>query len=183
VGDLFEAGGGRFRCPGCGRVMDSAGLRPGERLKCAKCKKLMRFGPHLFDPRTRADWQLLRTVLVVGCVAATVWCVTAGYGFGSRTGQWVTGFGGSLLVWLVAVGCIALAARTTQNNGVLVGVTAMMAGVSLFFIEHLGERVGYPVHAWREEFASYGLWVPGLLVGGSVAFVVSLVVQARVRSV
>jgi len=182
VDDLFNAGGGTFRCPGCGRVMDGATLRPGERFKCAKCKKLMRFGPHLFQPDTRSDWQVARTVLLVACIAATVWCVTVGYGFGSRTGRWVAGFGGSLVVWLVAVGCIALAARTTQNNTVLVSVTAMMAGVSLFFIERLGEQVGYDVAAWR-EFESYDLWVPALVGGGLVGFVVALVLQARVRSV
>jgi len=180
---VINGDAGQFRCPGCGRVLPSGGLRAGERLMCAKCKKLMRFGPHLFDAKTRSDWQTARLVLVVACIAATLWCVTVGYGFGSRTGRWVAGFGGSLVVWLVAVGCIALAARTTQNNGVLVSVTAMMAGVALFFIEGLGEQVGYPVAAWREEFVAYDLWAPALIVGGMLGLVGSLVLQRRWRSI
>ncbi len=183
--DLFNSdSGGQFRCPGCGRVMPSAGLRAGERFKCAKCKKLMRFGPRLFDANARGDWQTARLVLLVACIAATLWCVTVGYGFGSRTGRWVAGFGGSLVVWLVAVGCIALAASTTQNNGVLVSVTGMMAGVALFFIERLGEQVGdRAVAAWREEFAAYDLWAPALIVGGLLGLAGSLVLQSRWRSI
>lgn len=179
--DFLDADRRHFRCPGCGRVINGGGLTPGERFKCAKCKKLMRLGPHLFDPRAREAWQLGRIVLLMACIAATVWCVTVGYGFGSRSGQWVAGFGGSLAVWLLAVGCIALAAHTMQNNGVLVGVTATMAGVSLLFIERLGEQVGYDVASWH-EFTFYGLWVPGLVGGGLVVLAVSLAVQSRVRS-
>ncbi len=179
---VLDALSGRFRCPGCGRMIDASGLKQGERIKCQKCKKLMRFGPHLFAPEARSDWQLVRTVLVVACVAATMWCVTVGYSFGSRTGAWVTGFGGAIVVWLVAVGCIALAAATTQSNGVLIGATAMMAGVSLFFIERLGEQVGYDVAAWH-EYASYDLWTPGLAVAGLVTLAASLFVQARARTV
>jgi phage FluMu protein Com len=171
----------RFRCTGCGRVIDGGGLKPDERFKCAKCKKLMRFGPPLFDARTHETWQLGRIVLLMACIAATVWCVTVGYGFGAHTGKWVAGFGGSVLVWLVVVGCIALAARTTQNNGVLVGVTATLDGVSLLFIERLGEQVGYPVETWR-EFAYYDFWVPGLVACGLVVLAVSLVIQSRARS-
>lgn len=177
----MEAESLRFHCIGCGRVIDGAGLRPGERFKCAKCKKLMTLGPSLFDPRTRENWQLARLVVLVSCIAATVWCVTIGYGFGARSGSWLVGFGGSIVVWLVAVGCIALAARTTQNNGVLVGVTALMAGVSLFFIERLGEEVGYDVAAWR-QFQSYGYWVPGLIGCGLGVLAAALVVQARRRA-
>lgn len=182
---FFDTASGRFRCPGCGRVIDGSELREGQRFKCAKCKKLMRFGPHLFAANTRSDWQMWRMVLLVACVAATVWCVTVGYGFASQSGRWVAGFGGSIVVWLVAVGCIALAARTTQNNGVLLGVTATMSGVSLFFIERLGEQLGPEVAAdvagWR-EFQFHDYWVPTLVLGGLVAFAVSLVVQGRLRS-
>jgi hypothetical protein len=166
--------------------MDGTGLRAGERFKCAKCKKLMRFGPHLFDPATRSNWQMGRMVLVVACIAATVPYVTVGYSIGSQQGgaAWVAGFGGSLLVWLVAVGCIALAAWTTQSNGVLIGVTATMAGVALFFIERLAEKVdSNVVEGWRREFQFYDLWKPGLIVGGLALLVVSLVIQARARSV
>ncbi|HPD17831.1 MAG TPA: hypothetical protein PLE19_23075 [Planctomycetota bacterium] len=179
---FFDMASHRFRCPGCGRVIDASELRPGERVKCAKCKKLMRYGPHLFDPRTRENWQTGRLVLLVACIAGTVWCVTVGYGFGSSKGSWVAGFGGSIVLWLITVGCIALAARTTQNNGILVGVTAMMAGVSLFFLERLGEQVGYDVAAWR-EFQFYEAWAPTLIIGGALAFGVALAMQGRARSV
>jgi len=183
VADLLESAEGRFRCPGCGRVIDGSDLRPGQLVKCTKCKKLMRFGPQLFDPATRSAWRTVRLVLVVACVAATVWCVTTGYAFGSRTGRWVAGLGGSLVVWLIAVGCIALAARASQNNGVLVGVTAMMAGVSLFFIERLGDQVApAEVAAWR-QYQFYGAWVPLLLAGGAAVFLGALVVQARAKPV
>ncbi len=187
---FFDAASGRFRCPGCGRLMDATALRPGERFKCAKCKKLMTFGQRLFDPSTRSSWQLTRTVLLVACVAATLWCVTVGYDFASRSGRWFMGFGGSLVVWLIAVGCIALAARASQNNGVLVGVTATMAGVALFFIERLGEEVdpATPGHAgalaeWRAAFPSLDWWAPALIVGGAVMLAVALVLQKRARSV
>ena len=178
---FFEGDDRRFRCPGCGRLMDSSDLRPGERFKCAKCKKLMRLGPQLFDPRYRASWQTGRMVLLVACIGATIWCVTVGYGFGERTGQWIAGFGGSLVVWALALACIGLAARTTQNNGVLVGVAALMAGVSLFFLQRLGERLGYPVADWR-EFQFFDLWVPGLVAIGLVLLVGALIVQQRARS-
>lgn len=181
---FFDAASGRFRCPGCGRLIDGTGLRPGERFKCAKCKKLMAFGTHLFDPQTRSSWQMLRTVVLVACVAATIWCVTVGYGFASRSGRWVTGFGGALVVWLIAVGCIALAARATQNIGVLVGVTATMAGVALFFVERLGEEVDpQTVAEWRASFQLYDWWAPALIVGGVAALVAALVLQRRARSV
>lgn len=178
----FDSAGGHFRCPGCGRVIEASGLKAGQRIKCARCKKLMRFGPHLFAAETRADWQLLRTILLVACIAATLWCLTIGYAFGARTGAWVGGFGGAIAVWLVAAGCIALAARTAQNNGILAGVTATMVGVSLFFMERLGERVGYDVAAWR-EFASYELWAPSLVLGGLAVFAASLIIQTRARAV
>ena len=182
MGAFFEADGSHLRCPGCDRVIDAAHLRPGERFKCAKCKKLMRLGPQVFDPGYAASWRTWRLVLIGACVAATVWCVTAGYGFGARTGQWTAGFGGALAVWAVTLGCIALAARTTQNNGVLVGVAATMAGVALFFIQRLGERVGDPeLREWR-QFQYFDLWAPALIAIGVVVLVASLVVQSRFRS-
>ncbi len=181
---FFDAASGRFRCPGCGRLIDGSGLRPAERFKCAKCKKLMSFGQHLFDPATRSSWQLLRTVVLVACVAATLWCATAGYGFASRSGRWLLGFGGALAVWLIAVGCIALAARATQNNGVLVGATATMSGVALFFIRRLGEEVD-PATAddWRKLLPGLDWWAPALIVGGAALLVAALVIQRRARSV
>lgn len=179
---FFEAPSSRFHCPGCGRVIDGAELQPGEQFKCAKCKKLMTFGPHLFDPRYGARWQTGRAVLLMACIGSTVWCVTLGYGMGERTHRWVAAFGGSLAVWALVVGCIVLAARTVQSNGVLVGVTATMAGVALFFIQRLGERLRYyEVSGWQQlEF--YPLWAPALIGVGLAVFVASLVVQARRRS-
>lgn len=171
----------RFRCPACNRVIDATDLRPGERFKCSKCKKLMAFGPRLFDAGYAGAWRTLRVVLLVGCIATTVWCVTVGYDFGLRTGQWAWGFGGAAGVWLLAAGCISLAARTTQNNGVLVGVTGVMLGLSLFFIERLGRHVGYDVAAWR-QFRFFEWWAPGLIGIGALVLAGALVVQGRARS-
>jgi len=171
----------RFRCPGCDRVIDATGLAPNEPFKCAKCKKLLRFGPHLWDPAVAARWKALRTVVLLGCVAATVWCVMVGYEFGARTGQWAVGFGGALGAWVVAALSIALAALTAQNNGVVVGVTAVMAGVLLVFVERLGRYVGYDMAAW-ERYRFREWWLPVLLVVGGATLVASLVVQARRRS-
>jgi len=164
-------------------MIDGSDLRPGDRFKCAKCKKLMKFGPKLFDERYASSWRMWRVVLLVGCIGATVWVVTLGYDFGRQTQRWTRGFGGALLMWLVVVGCIALAARTMQNNGVLVGVTAMMAGVSLFFLERLGRHVGYEELAEWRRFRFFGWWVPLLIVAGLTVLVASLVVQGRCRSV
>jgi len=171
----------RIRCPGCNRVIDVSALRPGERFKCAKCRKFLSLGPHLRDPAYAANWRTVRVVLLVGCMAATVWCVTLGYDFGLRTGSWTLGFGGAVAVWLLAAGCIGLAARTTQNNGVMVGVTALMAGLALFFLERLGSHVGYDVAAWR-RFRFFAWWAPGLMVIGLGVVAAALAIQARLRS-
>jgi hypothetical protein len=164
-------------------VIDATTLRPGDRFKCAKCKKLMTFGPHLFTPQYADAWRTTRTAALLLLIATTVWCVTVGYDFGSRSGHWGLSLGGSLAVWLLAVGCIVLAASTTQNLGVLVGVGAAMNGLALFFIERLGRHVGYNVAAWRERFRAFELWAPGLLAVGFVILTASLIIQARRRSV
>jgi hypothetical protein len=171
----------RIRCPGCGRVIDASDLRPGDRFKCTKCKKLMTFGPHLLQPDYAAHWRTLRVVLLMACIAATIWCVTVGWDFGMRTGHWGLGFGGALVVWLLAAGCIGLAAGTTQNNGVMVGVTGMMSGVALLFLDRLGRHVGYDVAAWR-QFRFFDWWAPGLIAMGAVVLVGALAVQGRTRS-
>ena len=171
-----------FRCPGCERVIDASGLREGERFKCARCKKLLTFGPQLWDSRAAAQWRALRLVVLLGCVASTLWCVMVGYEMGARTERWAVGFGGALAVWMVAVGCVALAALTTQNNGVVAGVTAIMSGVMLFFVQRLGRYVRYDVAAW-EQFRFYRWWVPVLLVVGAGVLAASLVAQGRRRSV
>jgi hypothetical protein len=180
--DLFGIRQRPLRCPGCDRVLDASGVGPGERFKCAKCKKLMRYGPHLFDPGTRRTWQGVRVVLLVGCIGTTVWIVTLGYDFGMKHGRWGMGFGAALAVWLVVAGCIGLAARTTQNNGVLAGVTITMSGVALLFMERLARHVGYNVGAWR-RLRFFELWAPGLIVIGAAVLAVALVVQSRCRSV
>ena len=181
MASFFEAASGQFRCPGCDRVIDISALPAGARFKCAKCKKLLKVGPHLYDPRYKSNWRMGRTVLLVACIAATVWCVTLGYSFGSQTGQWMAGFGGAMVVWSVAVGCIALAAVTTQNNGVLVGVSAVMAGVALFFIQRLGQKVGYDMSAW-EQYRYYEAWAPGLIGVGAALLVAAFVVHTLHRS-
>jgi len=179
--EFLETESARFPCPGCGRMIDGSELRVDERFKCAKCKKMLRFGPRLFDPLYARAWQAGRSVLVVGCMGALVWCGTLGYGFGARTGRWAEGLGGGMAVWAVAAGCIALAARTTQNNGVVVGVAAMMAGAALFFIERLGRELGYDVAAWS-RFRFHAWWVPGLVAVGAAVLAASLVLQVRRRS-
>ena len=171
----------RFRCPGCDRVIDGSGLAAGEPFKCAKCKKLLRFGPHLWDAAAAARWRAVRVAVLLGCMAATVWCVMTGYELGARTGQWAVGFGGALGAWVVAALCIALAALTAQNNGVVVGVTGVMSAVLLVFVERLGRHVGYDVAAW-ERYRFYQWWLPVLLVVGGAVLAASLVVQARRRS-
>lgn len=170
------------RCPGCGRMIDASGLRPGDRFKCAKCKKLMTHGPHLSDPQHAASWRAYRTGVLLVLVAGTIWCVTVGYEFGTQTGRWTLGFGGPLGVWLLVVGCLALAARTTQNTSVLVGVTAAMSGLALFFVERLGQHVGYDVAAWHQRFRAFHLWAPGLIAIGLVVLTAGLFVQGRRRS-
>ncbi|MFP4057089.1 MAG: hypothetical protein ACLF0G_09500 [Candidatus Brocadiia bacterium] len=178
---VFDPGGCRFHCPGCGRVLDGSGLRAGERFKCGKCKKLMRFGPHLLSPDYAEQWRTLRTVLLVGCVAATVWVVAAGYELGYHTERWARGFGGALLMWFVVAGCIGLAARTTQNNGVLVGVTALMSGLALLFVARLSRHVGYNGESgWSRSFAALS---PVVATVGAAVLVASLVIQARTQSV
>jgi uncharacterized paraquat-inducible protein A len=172
----------QFRCPGCERVLDGSSLRPGEPFKCARCKKLLTFGPHLWDSRAAARWRALRLVVLLACVASTVWCLMVGYEMGARTEQWVAGFGGALAVWMVSAGCVALAALTTQNNGVVVGVTAIMSGVMLFFVQRLGRYVHYDLGAW-EQFRFHRWWVPVLLVVGAGVLAASLVMQGRRRSV
>ncbi len=181
---LEDFGGERVlaRCPGCGRAIDVSSLQPGERFKCAKCKKLLRLGPQLFDPRYRAQWQLGRVVLLVGCIGATVWCVTTGYSFGAHTGQWWMGFGGALVVWAMMAGCVALAAATTQNNGVLVGVAALMNGAALFFMERLGQRLGYDTRPWH-QYRFFPLWAPSLMLVGILVLSAALVIQRLHRSV
>ena len=171
----------RIRCPGCGRVIDASDLRPGDRIKCTKCKKLMTYGPHLFDPDHASNWRTLRVVLLMVCIAATVWCVTLGWDFGMRTRHWGLGFGGAMVVWLVVAGCIGLASQTTQNNGVLVGVTAVMAGVALIFLERLGRHVGYDVGSWT-RYRFFDWWAPGLIAIGLAVLVSALIVQGRTRS-
>jgi len=180
---LEELGGERVlaRCPGCGRAIDVSTLQAGDRFKCAKCKKLLRLGPELFDPRYHTYWQTARAVLIMACIGATVWCVTIGYSFGAHTGRWVPGFGGALAVWAVMVGCVALAAATTQNNGVLVGVTALMNGAALFFMERLGHRLGYDTRPWH-QYRFFPLWAPSLLVVGLLLLGTALVVQKLHRS-
>ena len=170
----------RFRCPGCGRVIDGAGLRPGETFKCAKCKKLLRFGPHLWDPRYAGQWQQARLVLLLGCIAVTAWCVMTGYAMGARTRNWLFGFGGPLVVWMVAAGCIALAAMTTQNSGVLVGVALVMSAVMLAFVQRLAPSIGYDLSSWQ-RLRGYRWWVPLLIVAGGAVLGASLWVQARRR--
>ena len=152
----------RFRCPGCGRVIDAGNLRAGEPFKCAKCKKLLRLGPHLWDPRTAQQCQTLRLVTVLGCVAVTTWCVMTGYEMGRATGNWLVGFGGPLAVWMVAAGCLALAALTSQNNGVLVGVAGLMSAMMLVFVQRLAASVGYDLSGWA-RYRFYRWWVPLLL--------------------
>jgi len=172
----------RFRCPGCGRVINAADLRPDEPFKCAKCKKLMRFGPHLWDPRTAQQWQTVRLATVLACVAVTAWCVMTGYEMGRRTDNWLVGFGGPLAVWLIAAGCIALAALTSQNNGVLVGVVGVMSAVMLVFVQRVARFVGYDLSGWA-RYRLHQWWAPLLLVAGAAVLVASLVVQRRRRSV
>ncbi len=171
------------RCPGCGRVLDTSALQPGERFKCAKCKKLLTCGRHLASPQYAASWQATRTGLLLVLVATTVWCVTVGYDFGARTGQWALGFGGPLLLWFIVIGCVVLASRTTQNPVVLVGVVAGMNGLALFFVERVGRHVGYDVGRWHERFRGFRLWAPALIVLGVVVLAAGLLVQARRRSV
>lgn len=171
----------RFRCPGCGRVIDAGDLRPGEPFKCAKCKKLLRFGPELWDPAAAQHWQALRLVVVLACIAATAWCVMTGYRMGRETGNWLVGFGGPLVVWMVAAGCIALAALTSQNNGVLVGVLGVMSAVMLLFVQRLAVFVGYDTSGWA-RWRGHRWWAPFLLLAGAVVLVVSLLVQSRRRS-
>jgi hypothetical protein len=163
-------------------VIDASTLRRGHRFKCAKCKKLLTFGPALLDPQCAATWRTLRTAVLLLLIAATIWCVTIGYDFGLRTRQWTVGFGGALLLWLIVAGCIVLAAKTTQNLGVPVGVTAAMCGIALFFLERLGTHVGYDVQAWHERSRAFHLWAPGLVALGFVVLAASLLVQARRRS-
>ena len=170
-----------FRCPGCGRVINASGLRPGERFKCAKCKLLMSFGPHLFRPRYAVWCQTLRLVVLFTCLAATVWCVTLGVAFGQRTKLWAASVGGAAMVWILVAACIGLAAKTTRNYFVVAGVTSIMAGVALYFIERLGHHVGYPVMEWR-RYRNYHLWVPSLIVFGLLVLAAALVVQKRRRS-
>jgi hypothetical protein len=162
-------------------VIDAADLRPGDPFKCAKCKKLMNFGPHLWDPQTAQQWQMLRMITILACVAVTTWCLMTGYEMGRETGNWAVGFGGPLLVWFIAVGCLALAAMTSQNNGVPIGVVAVMSAMMLVFVQRLAGVVGYDLSGWR-RYRLHSLWVPLLLVGGAAVLVVTLVRQVRRRS-
>lgn len=172
----------RFRCPACGRVIDGAGLASDEAFKCAKCKKMLRFGAHLWDPQYVQQCQVTRLVVLLGCIALTSWCVMTGYEMGLRTANWLVGFGGALAVWLIAAGCIALAARTTQNAGVLVGVLCVMSGLMLLVVQRLAAAVGYNLSSWQ-RFRLYPYWVPLLLAAGVVVLAASLWVQAKRRSV
>lgn len=180
--DLPFAPEGLLRCPGCDRAIDGSSLQPGERFKCSRCKKLMTYGPHLYDPQHGATWRSVRTAVFLVLVAGTVWCLTVGYDMGQRTHRWTLGFGGSLVVWLLVVGCIVLAARTTQVLSVPVGVGIAMTGLALFFVERLGRHVGYDVAAWHRRFRAFHLWSPGLIVAGLVILTVGLVLQARRRA-
>lgn len=142
----------------------------------------MAFGPHLFDPQYQASWRTTRTTVQFILVASTIWCVTVGHELGSATGHWVLGFGAPFVMWLVVVGCILLAGRTTQNLGVLVGVTGVMDGLALFFLERVGRHVGYPVRLWHARLRFFRLWSPGLVLVGFVVLVVALVLQSRRRA-
>ncbi len=171
----------RFRCPGCGRVIDGAGLKPGEPFKCAKCKKLLRFGPELWDPRTAEQWQMIRMIVILACVAVTAWCVMAGYEMGRASGNWLVGLGGPLLVWMIAAGCLALAAMTSQNNGILIGVVGVMSAVMLIFVQRVARTLRYDLSGWA-RYPLYRWWVPLLLVAGLAVLAGSLVAQSRRRS-
>lgn len=171
----------RFQCPGCGRTIDAAGLGPDEPFKCAKCKKFLRFGAHLWDPQYVQQCEWLRLALVLTCVALTSWCVMTGYAMGAKTANWLVGFGGALVVWLVAAGCLALAAMTTQNGGVLVGVLCLMSGLMLLVVQRLAAAVGYDLSGWQ-RFRLYRYWVPMLLIAGIIVLGASLWVQGKRRS-